>query len=534
MRSRACLSWTFSSALGALLSACALALAAPTRHASADESNVVEGELGARLDRIVQTSTQGGFWGAVLVARQDTLLLAKGYGFADYGSVPNTPASLFELASTSKMFAAAAVLKLEMQAKLRTTDPLARFFPDAPADKKGITLHHLLTHTSGIDNDTVALPYATPLGRDEMVRHVLGFPLVSKPGERFSYNNFGYALLAAVVEKASGSGFEEYVRENVFRPASMRDTGFLNDAALDARRATVRLGEGGVPAGTSLGWTWGWGYRGMGGVVSTVRDLFEWHRSLKGDRVLDVAARKKFFTPFQEHYAYGWIVQPARDGTTRQFHAGGVSGYHALLARYPEEDVFVAVLSNGACEPFALEARLFEALVPPASAGGGLEATFDLRGRKLTEFGAFEIKSGVRWEAEAKNAGILVRVVDVADGKAFAEVTLPAGTAKEFAHALDGLVDAKKVGGGGGKGVEAGVYALGRPLPPDRVWRLSGRLELRLLPQYVGVNEKGPHVDDRITLFLDDKEAGGWPLLALLDVASAEELRAALAKALGR
>jgi len=196
-------------------------------------------ELAQRLDKAVTRASGGKFWGVVLVARKGKTLFAKGYGFADYKQRPNSPQTMFEIASTSKQFTAAAILKLRMQGKLKLTDKLGKFFKNVPQDKRTITLRHLLRHTSGISGK-IGLPYSSRKTKEQLATFVFSKPLVSQPGQKWAYCNVAYALLAAVVEIASGSSFEAYSKTQLFEPAGMTDTGFIGDKTLDAKRMSSR------------------------------------------------------------------------------------------------------------------------------------------------------------------------------------------------------------------------------------------------------------------------------------------------------
>jgi CubicO group peptidase (beta-lactamase class C family) len=156
----------------------------------ADDSSIVSGEAGRAIDWQVQRATGGGFWGAIAVASGGKMILAKGYGYADYAQRPNTPRSLFEIASVSKPFTAAGVLKLQMQGKLAVTDSISKYFDAVPQDKVAITVHQLLTHTSGIA-PRVGLPYSSTATRDEFIDLVMRQPLASNPGQEYAYCNAG-------------------------------------------------------------------------------------------------------------------------------------------------------------------------------------------------------------------------------------------------------------------------------------------------------------------------------------------------------
>jgi CubicO group peptidase (beta-lactamase class C family) len=196
---------------------------------AADPEAVVRGELGRRLDeQATRYAYLGVFHGALLVARGDTVILHKGYGLADQERcVPVTTRTVFDVASIAKSFAAAAVLRLEADGRLRVEAPIGEYLPDVPPDKRAITLHHLLTHTSGLPRD-VGLPSRdlSPEERDHMVRAILALPLRSAPGRRHVYSNAGYTLLAAIVERVAGLAFTAVVLEGLLRRGGMTRTGW--------------------------------------------------------------------------------------------------------------------------------------------------------------------------------------------------------------------------------------------------------------------------------------------------------------------
>jgi CubicO group peptidase (beta-lactamase class C family) len=321
----------------------------------ASRANEIKGPFGAALDRYVRELAGYGYSGSVLVAQHGEVILDQGYGLADRArNVPFTADTLFDIASISKPFTAAAVLRLEMQGKLKVEDRLGRFFPEAPADKAAITLHQLLTHTSGLPESS-GLEYE-PLTRKAFLRRIFAAKLLHPPGGRFSYSNAGYSLLAAVVEVASGKPFGEYLRGQVFRPAGMLHSGFLPGAADRARLAHGYTGNG--DWGTSLDQPlapdgpW-WNLRGNGGVLTTTGDLFRWHVALAGSKVLSAAEREKYETPKVPEgrapwprYAYGWSVSKSPSGHRQLAHVGGNGVFQADYRRYPDDGAMIAISSN--------------------------------------------------------------------------------------------------------------------------------------------------------------------------------------------
>ena len=334
--------------------------AAAAKKARASAKPVVKGSLGRSLDEAVLKAGGEDFWGSVLVAKKGRVLLAKGYGMADHKRKPNTPLTLFEMASASKQFTAAAILHLQQRKKLKVTDTLGTFFKDVPEHTKDIQLHHLLTHTSGISPRS-GVAYASPITRDRFVAQMLSGDLVSSPGEKYEYCNAAYALLAAVVEEVADVSFEAYTQKWIFGPAGMSSTGFIGDKKLArSKQASVRkIREPG--SWNAAKWHWGWGYRGMGGVVTTVYDLLRWDRALRGDKILNKESREQLYRPFKDGYAYGWRVAKVARGRRKVEHTGNVEGYGTSLIRHLEDDVLIVVFSNHAKPAYevgvALEAR---------------------------------------------------------------------------------------------------------------------------------------------------------------------------------
>ncbi len=332
-----------------------------------DADAIVQGDSGKALDAAVRESADGKFWGAVLAAKGGKILLAKGYGMADLAAKPVTTRSLFDIGSTSKQFTAAAVLRLAMQKRLSLDDPISKHLADVPADKASVTIRHLLHHSSGIPYPADSAKLAT-MDRDAAVRSYLATPLASDPGSKFAYSNIGYHLLAAIIERASGVSFDTYLRDQVFKPAGLADTGFADGVGLDKSRATARVAtiDGVKHQSTAVVYPWNWGQRGATGVVTTVRDLFAWDRALRGDKILDKASKAVLHAPELERYACGWIIEETARGTKRAFHGGTTNGYGSQYSRWLDEDAVVVVLAQDEKTAESLATRLGEILFPPS------------------------------------------------------------------------------------------------------------------------------------------------------------------------
>lgn len=293
--------------------------------------------------------------GTVVAARDGELVACQGWGLADReAEVDATCDTVYDVMSMTKQFTAAAVLKLQMQGALRVTDPIHRYLDDVPPDKRGITVQHLLTHTSGLVA-AVGGDYER-LSRDGLLARAFGSELRSQPGARHHYSNVGYSLLAAIIEEASGTGYEEFLAQHLFAPAGMQQTGYVLPEWRPSDVA-VEYDEQGEPHGRPFEHPWAddgpyWNLRGNGGLLSTARDMFRWHRALEGDQVLDAAARRELFRPrvLEEpggstRYAYGWVVADTRLGPV-QWHNGGNGWSYGEIARLPDAGVFVFWVTN--------------------------------------------------------------------------------------------------------------------------------------------------------------------------------------------
>lgn len=323
--------------------------AAPGAVTDKDGAAVVD--TGAYLGRLAKL----GFAGVVLVARDGAPLLAEGYGLADRErGLPWTPATVSCTGSITKQFTAAAILKLEEEGRLRVTDPISSYFQDVPPDKTGITLHHLLTHSSGLLDPEEIGDY-DPIGREDYVRKVLAQKLAFPPGKGYEYANANFSLLGAIVERLSGRSYESFVREKLFLPCGMYETGTL----------LPRWGEGRIAQGYRGTELWGtilgrpmdkdgpyWALRANGGIHSTCYDMLRWALALTGGKILSPESMKKCWTPYVSEggdtfYGYGWSILPAGPGGFKVItHNGGNGIFFADLAIVPDAGLVVFLMTN--------------------------------------------------------------------------------------------------------------------------------------------------------------------------------------------
>jgi CubicO group peptidase (beta-lactamase class C family) len=336
----------------------ALALASPAlAEPPAASPDPPERTLDAMLTGLYAKDAPGA---AVIAVRDGRTVLRKAYGMADLElGVPLQSDMVFRIGSMTKQFTAVAVLMLVEEGKVAVSDPITKFLPDYPTGGRTITVEHLLTHTSGIRSYTDMPDFIPNLRKDytlpELIDHFKNEPMEFEPGERYQYSNSGYFLLGAIIEKASGMGYEAFLRKRIFDVAGMPDTSLESTSRVTPRRAHgyAKKGDAWVNA-EFLSMTQPFS---AGGIVSTVDDLAKWDAALYTGKLLRSETLQQAFTRHRTRdgkeidYGYGW--QPGQwEGFTVLQHGGGIPGFVSMGIRVPERKVYVAVLSNRIAEPF--------------------------------------------------------------------------------------------------------------------------------------------------------------------------------------
>lgn len=290
----------------------------------------------------------------VLVTKDGKPLLRKAYGMADVGrKIVMTPDMSTRLGSITKQFTAVAILLLAEQGKLALSDPITKFLPDYPMQGKVITIEHLLTHTSGIVSYTSKPGFSDQVGRDvtvaQMIDSFKNEPLQFEPGTRFAYNNSGYFLLGAIIEKVSGQPYAKFLEQRIFVPLGMTRTAYEGHERTAAKRAVGHTrSELGVVPSKPISMTQPFA---AGALVSTVDDLARWDAALAGGKLLKPASLARAWTSYKladgkpTNYGYGWGIGQVR-GTDAIRHGGGINGFATHALRLPKENVYVAVLTN--------------------------------------------------------------------------------------------------------------------------------------------------------------------------------------------
>jgi CubicO group peptidase (beta-lactamase class C family) len=285
-----------------------------------------------------------------LVVRDGVPIVRRGYGFADLEHhVAASPQTNYRLASVSKQFTATAILLLAQDGRLSLDDRARRWLPALPAAADAITVRQLLSHQGGLIDYEDIMPADTrvPL-RDRDVLDLLARTdhLYFTPGTSYRYSNGGYAMLALIVEKASGKPFQDFLRERIFIPLGMTNTlAYVREGPPVPYRAFGYSEEAGRWVRTDQSMTSS--VLGDGGIYSSIDDLARWDAELYDDRLLSDASRKAAFTPWTPtddptvRYGYGWRIT----GETL-WHSGETIGFRNVIVRYPKRHLTVILLTN--------------------------------------------------------------------------------------------------------------------------------------------------------------------------------------------
>ena len=340
----------------------------PLSMAGADEGTA------ARIDALIASYQElGMFNGAVLVATNGETVIGKGYGLANMEwGIPNSPRTKFRLGSITKQFTSMIIMQLVEEGRLSLDATVAELLPYFSKEVGSkISVHQLLTHTSGLPNYT-GLPSYIPdvsrnsFGVEEFVTTFCSGNPEFEPGSKFSYSNSGYFVLGAIIEQVTGESYEQQLRTRILDPLGMFDSGYDHGAEVIERRASgyVRSGSRYQNA-PYLSMTIPYA---AGALYSTAEDLLRWDQALYGNTLLLEKSKEKMFEPFLDDYAYGWGITMAPVGPdeaerTITAHGGGINGFSTLIARVIEDRHLVVLLNNtGPANLGAVQNGIFDIL----------------------------------------------------------------------------------------------------------------------------------------------------------------------------
>jgi CubicO group peptidase (beta-lactamase class C family) len=303
----------------------------------------------------IHESKKKRFSGAVLIAKEDEILLKNGYGFANYNTQEqNTASHIYIIGSLTKAFIALSILMMEQKGLLKTSDYLEKYIPEYPHSSK-VTLHQILQHNSGLwcylQDPTspfweVMEYYHRP---EKLMEYMLGWPLDFEPGTQYKYTNSGYVLLGILIEKISGKTLEHFLEENIFNPLNMRNT-FYDPLELKLNNKTAIGYDNFYQAPPTIAKKLNVSITyASGGIKSNIEDLYTWCCSLQRSQLLPKKILDKMFTPGLGNYGYGWWIDTLQINNhihKRIWHWGCTSGYHGMISQLIDDKIIIIMLQN--------------------------------------------------------------------------------------------------------------------------------------------------------------------------------------------
>lgn len=293
----------------------------------------------------------------VLVARGEEILYTKAFGMANLElQIPMRIDHVFRIGSITKQFTAVAILQLVEQGKLSLQDELTKFIPDYPTQGNKITIENLLTHTAGIRNfssiEEVTKQGMVDFTPNEMIDLFKNQPIRFTPGTKWEYSNSGYFLLGYIIELITGESYATYLEKHIFQPTGMHDSRYASDRKIVSNRADgYSMSDQGIENSAYLSMTQPYA---AGAIQSTVEDLYKWNKAVHSNKLITKQSLDRALTPFklasgeETKYGYGWRFGYVQESPSL-WHGGMINGFIAMAMYLPNEDVFVAVLSNCDC-----------------------------------------------------------------------------------------------------------------------------------------------------------------------------------------
>jgi len=290
---------------------------------------------------------------ALLVSRGGQVLRAQGYGLANVElQVPVKPETIFQSGSVGKQFTAAAVMMLVEEGKIGLEDPLTKYFPDAPATWKQVTIRELLSHTAGFTDYPKDFDMRKDYTEGDLIKIVGNIPLAFPPGTRWSYSNLGFLTLGIVIHKVTGEFYGDFLQQRIFRPLGMRATRIISEADIVPNRsAGYRLVKGELKNQEWVSPTVN--TPADGSLYFSILDLAKWDAALYTEKLLKRSSLEQMWTvsklsngqPNSGHYGFGWFIE-SKKGHRVVEHAGAWQGFETQISRYVDDRLTVVVLTN--------------------------------------------------------------------------------------------------------------------------------------------------------------------------------------------
>jgi CubicO group peptidase (beta-lactamase class C family) len=323
------------------------------------QKNTQSSVLYSNINNYLEHGTKNGFSGAITVIKNGKAIINKGYGFAHkHTQMRNNPNTIFDIGSNTKQFTATAILKLVEMGKITVNNPLSLFFKSLPTDKQNITIHQLLTHTSGL-TETIGRDF-DEITSKQFFDTVFASKLLFNPGERFEYSNIGYSILGRIIELTSGLEYESFLNQYLFIPAGMKQTGYLlpkwNSVQISQSYNRGILEDESPILKYQKSSNISWHLKANGGINSTQKDMILWYNALKSNKIITKESFIKMTTAYADYpsgkssYSYGWVVRFLDGNVKRIAHNGSNGAYSHSLIWFPKEDIFIVFATNANSE----------------------------------------------------------------------------------------------------------------------------------------------------------------------------------------
>ncbi|MEO1290814.1 MAG: serine hydrolase domain-containing protein [Chloroflexota bacterium] len=283
-----------------------------------------------------------GFHGQVLVAQNGKILLNEGYGLANREqNIPNTAHTAFDTGSINKPFTAIAIMQLIEQGKLSLDTTLQQLYAGIPNDKASITIQHLLSHTSGLENYHMESDFQ-PMTQEEALDKIFNLPMIADIGSTYYYSNAAYGLLAIIIEMLSGQSYRDYMRDHILIPANMTQTGWYGERIWNENQVATGYVQG-ESCGSPYKWDAPqWALLGAGGLVHPVSDLFKAHEALKHNTLLSAETNQQMLD-----HELAWAVEhDTPHGFLVQHNGASMYGFSASFRRYLDHDIVITLAVN--------------------------------------------------------------------------------------------------------------------------------------------------------------------------------------------
>lgn len=314
--------------------------------------------IATEIDQLMSDQYKADASGAtILVAKDGKVVFRKAYGKANMElDIDMIPENVFEIGSITKQFTAVGILMLLEEGKLSLDDEITKYIPDYPTQDTKITIHHLLTHTSGIKSYT-SIPTLREFARNDLAIEKLvdafkNEPMDFKPNEEFRYNNSGYVLLGYIIEKITGKTYEAFIQERIFDKLKMKSSYYGSKSRVIKNRAYgYQESESGYVNADYISMTIPYA---AGSIMSTVDDLFTWNKAIRNHELISKESTEKAFSNYTTNdgkninYGYGWFMTQIKDVPVIS-HGGGIFGYTSQGLYIPSKNVYVIILTNCDC-----------------------------------------------------------------------------------------------------------------------------------------------------------------------------------------